>query len=460
MSTQRIGKYTIVRKLGSGAMGTVYEGFDPDIERRVAIKTLHRNLIDGMSGQEFLARFKREAQAAARCMHPNIVTVLEYGQTNETPFIVMEFVEGQSLDQFLNGYPRLTLKQVIGLFLHVLRGLHAAHRQGIIHRDVKPSNVMITVEGVVKLGDFGIARITADAHQTQTHQLLGTPRYMSPEQAYGSELDQRSDLYSATLVLMELLRHLQDENLRRVPLPEHLTLPASGHIHTGQLFPEIFLPVLTRGLASNPASRFADAQQFANALKDIVDGRPAMGTAAFASASAETQEYHPTQNRDVIPRTLPANLEHLAVEYLGPLAYNLIRYAQSSSGSGEGVLSALAARIADDQERQRFIVRWRQLQRNDRGSYSSLPGADAVSLASADRARLRGAAAGMQLTEDTISLLAYHYAHFIGPLAPRLVRYQLTQSRNVQELLQNLADKIPNTRERQTFLQKARGLLG
>ncbi|NNE63332.1 MAG: serine/threonine protein kinase, partial [Gammaproteobacteria bacterium] len=176
-----IGKYQIRSSLGEGAMGVVYEGYDPDIERRVAIKILHPHLINEKHGEEFLARFKREAKSAARCVHPNVVTVLEYGQDNDMPYIVMEFVEGFSLDQVIKRGRAITLQSTLSVISGLLKALEAAHKLDIVHRDIKAANVMILKDSRdIKLADFGIARIAESAELTMTGAVVGTPKYMAP----------------------------------------------------------------------------------------------------------------------------------------------------------------------------------------------------------------------------------------------------------------------------------------
>ena len=175
---QQIGKYRIEGVLGHGAMGVVYRGVDDTLQRPVAIKTIHAHLLDDAFGEQLLQRFKTEALAAARCQHSNIVTVYDFGQHEGMPYIAMEFVKGRGLDDILkdaNG--ALPLKRINTLVMGICRGLHYAHQQGIVHRDMKPANVMVLEGDAVKIADFGIARLpTSDL--TQIGSQLGTPSYM------------------------------------------------------------------------------------------------------------------------------------------------------------------------------------------------------------------------------------------------------------------------------------------
>jgi serine/threonine-protein kinase len=192
---ESLGKYEIKRPLGRGAMGTVYEGWDPIIARRVAIKTVKLpDNADDPETEEALARFRREAQAAGRLIHPNIVGVFDYGETNDLAYIVMEFVDGPPLKSVLDKQERFALPDIVRVMEDLLTGLQFSHDRGVVHRDIKPANVMLTSTGQAKIADFGIARIESSS-MTQAGTLLGTPAYMSPEQFMGQVVDARTDIY-------------------------------------------------------------------------------------------------------------------------------------------------------------------------------------------------------------------------------------------------------------------------
>ena len=200
---QKIGKYDIVAPLGKGAMGVVYKAFDPMIKRFVALKTIHLGFTEPPD-DDIAQRFHREAQAAGNLNHQNIVGIYEYGEDAGRAFIAMQYVEGQTLVDLLKGKHRFSLADIQLILSSVLAALDYSHRKGVIHRDVKPGNIMRDNTGTVKVMDFGIARIES-SELTQTGTILGTPGYMSPEQLLGETVDLRSDLYSAGIVLYELL---------------------------------------------------------------------------------------------------------------------------------------------------------------------------------------------------------------------------------------------------------------
>src|SRR4029077_1389763 len=184
-------------------MGVVFKARDPQIGRLVALKTITAGLADS---EELLARFYREARAAGGLQHPNVGTVYEMGDAEGAPFIAMEYLEGESLEELIERRAKLSLAQRLSYIVQTCRALDYAHRRGIVHRDIKPGNIMVTIEGAVKVVDFGIARLV-DTSKTQTGTLLGTLGYMSPQQLRGKHADERSDIWSVGVVLYELLAY-------------------------------------------------------------------------------------------------------------------------------------------------------------------------------------------------------------------------------------------------------------
>ncbi|MDO8412657.1 MAG: serine/threonine-protein kinase, partial [Gallionellaceae bacterium] len=199
-----LGRYEIVSELGQGAMGVVYKAKDPLIDRIVAIKTINLSLAQEEK-DEYEARFYQEAKAAGRLSHPNIVTIYDVGKSEDIAYIAMEFLEGRELRSILNDGQMLPVMQVIKIVTQVAQGLAYAHDKGIVHRDVKPANIMVMTDGHAKITDFGIARMASAAVRTQTGMVLGSPKYMSPEQVMGRQTDQRSDIFSLGVMLYEML---------------------------------------------------------------------------------------------------------------------------------------------------------------------------------------------------------------------------------------------------------------
>jgi serine/threonine-protein kinase len=269
-SPATLGKYQIRGVLGRGAMGTVYDGWDPVIGRRVAIKTVRLLGDADPEVQEGLERFKREAQAAGRLTHPNIVGVYDYGETDETAYIVMEFVEGPSLKDLLDARERFPIEETARIMDQVLAGLQFSHEHGVVHRDIKPGNVMLAKGGRVKLADFGIARIESSV-MTQDGTMLGTPAYMSPEQLMAQTVDARSDIYSAGVMLYQLLTGerpfeggltaIIHKALNTVPpRPSEIAVTAPPNLD----------PVVARAMSKRPADRYPSADSFAQALRTAI----------------------------------------------------------------------------------------------------------------------------------------------------------------------------------------------
>jgi serine/threonine protein kinase len=200
---KKLGKYELIEIVGRGAMGEVYKAHDPLIGRLVALKTITK----GLAGRpDLLERFNQEARSAGTLQHPNIVTIYELGQEGETPFIAMEFLEGESLESLIERRPTLSVQEKLNHVIPVCRALNFAHKRGVIHRDIKPANVMLTKEGRIKVVDFGIAR-QIDSNLTQTDSIIGTLAYMSPQQIRGERADARSDIWATGVMLYELLTY-------------------------------------------------------------------------------------------------------------------------------------------------------------------------------------------------------------------------------------------------------------
>jgi serine/threonine-protein kinase len=197
----KIGRYEIIERVGRGGMGAVYRGRDSVLDREVAIKVMSA---DFAADETSRPRFYREARSAAKLQHRNIVTIFEFGEEDETPFIVMEFLRGQDLSKRMRAMPPLTLEQKIDVIAELCTGLHFAHEQGVIHRDVKPANIWLVPDGSVKLLDFGIAK-SSTSTMTRQGSVFGSISYMSPEQVNGSNVDGRADIFAAGVVLYELL---------------------------------------------------------------------------------------------------------------------------------------------------------------------------------------------------------------------------------------------------------------
>ncbi len=269
-TVKKLGRYDIVRVLGKGAMGVVYEARDPNLNRKVAIKTVRVDSLAKDEAAEYELRFRTEAHSAARLQHPNIVSVYDSDRDGDTPFLVMEFVKGEDLKHYLDSGQRYTLEQSVRMMRDLLAALDYAHQRKIIHRDIKPANLLIEADGRVKLTDFGVARIQDSGEATRTQGgMVGTLKYMSPEQVEGKTVDALSDLYSAGIVLYQLLTDRRpfdgDSYFSIVNQITNQNPPAPSSIN--QMLPTAVDAVVARALAKDKTQRFASAQDFSLALQ-------------------------------------------------------------------------------------------------------------------------------------------------------------------------------------------------
>ena len=285
----KLGKYEIRRELGRGAMGIVYEGFDPFIERTVAIKTVQKSLIDKSEEPETLGRFRREAQAAGRLSHPNIVAVYEYGEDSEVAFIAMEYIVGVELKEQFDKGKIFQPSEYLKVMVQLLDALEYSHARGVVHRDIKPANILITGEGQVKIADFGIARIES-SDLTQVGTVLGTPSYMSPEQFLGQEVDRRSDIFSAGVILYQILagaRPFNGSNMNVIMNKVLKEAPPDLCILNPSI-PVALKRVVEKAMAKRPADRFQTAAEFREALEIAVESSAGVVTPSRTSANEQT----------------------------------------------------------------------------------------------------------------------------------------------------------------------------
>ena len=302
---QKLGKYEIRRELGSGAMGVVYEGWDPGIARRVAIKTVKRDQLDRAEAGEILARFQREAQAAGRLSHPNIVAIYEYGEEagaeGSTAFIAMEFIEGRELKDHFDADERFPLPEIGRIMGQLLAALGHAHQHGIVHRDIKPANIILLKDGTVKVADFGIARIES-SNLTQAGAVLGTPAYMSPEQFMGQTVDGRSDLFSAAVILYQFLTGDKPftgtlTTIMHKVLKEEPPAPSELNVQV----PRPFDALMQRALAKRPEERFQTATEFAAAITAALASKPVDVDATVIGCDATVTALTPPTPAEMSP---------------------------------------------------------------------------------------------------------------------------------------------------------------
>jgi eukaryotic-like serine/threonine-protein kinase len=402
-------------------MGMIYLAHDPVIDRKVAIKLIRADLLGGEERADYLARFQREAQAAGRCAHPNIVAIYDFAVHEGNPFLAMEYVEGSNLSQVLARSGRFSPASAAALIGQVLDALDCAHGFGIVHRDVKPANILLLADGRVKMTDFGISRLDSSA-LTQTGSVIGTPSYMSPEQCRGEPADARSDLFCVGVVLYELLsgaRPFAGRNVTEIALQVMNQPPADIRTINPGLSASL-VAVIERAIAKQPEGRFATAAEMAASLRQSVQGAP-----------------EDTGDRTVVmPRGQPAfteatltTLERKLARHVGPIAHHLVQTAARRAGSLEELHDIVAQRIDQPELRTRF--------RQDLSPTASAATSRAV------------APALVQLGERELAV-------FVGPIARILTKRALATATSPDDFWQLLASHIERDADRRVFLSKRR----
>jgi serine/threonine protein kinase len=402
-----VGPYPIRGVVGSGAMGMVYLAHDPAIDRPVAIKTIHRRLLESSDDDpSVVARFRVEAKAAGRLTHRNIVPVYQFGEDKDCAYIVMEYVAGRNLRDYIHAPRKLDVAQVLCLMLQLLDGLHYAHERGIVHRDIKPANLLVADDGRLKITDFGIAR-TESSNLTRGTSVIGSPGYIAPEQYTNSEVDRRVDVFSAGVLLYQMLSGTTpfvgtDEAIMyKIVYEPHK--PLSEVTNDPALEP--FDAVLDRALAKDPAQRYATAVAMRAALQALateavpdvlppdillaprlkgVETTPAEAKERDSSApsrpgaasvppaiDAATMPLTPLTPSRALPATSPpsvpvptgwdsaalAEIERELAQHVGPVARVLVRRAARGLTSLGAVRQAVAGAIDDFEARERFLAK-------------------------------------------------------------------------------------------------------
>ena len=306
---KQLGRYKVSGVLGKGAMGLVYDGLDPTLNRRVAIKTILTRNLDESTAKHYAMRFQREVRAVARINHPNIVQVYDFGQEGDLAYIVMEHIEGKELKDSFDKKEGFDLGTTFRLMQELLGALDYAHEAGVIHRDIKPANVMVDQKGHAKLTDFGVARIEdpdGGAEATRAGAVIGTPSYMSPEQIQGQPIDRRTDIFSAGVLFYQLLTGQKPFEgtqwaLAKKIIQDDPVWPS----HVVQI-PQTIDRVVARALAKAPEHRYQKASEFAADLKRIMQGQepqatmppPASRPAAAAPSAAEKEFWDGVKDSD------------------------------------------------------------------------------------------------------------------------------------------------------------------
>lgn len=437
---EKVGKYRIDGILGEGAMGVVYRGHDPDIDRVVAIKTIHAHLIRSSGGNEagsedWLERFAREARAAGRCLHANLVTIFDYLQQDGAPYIVMEYVDARTLEDRIKNDALPGLAEVGRVMNQVLMGLSAIHGVGIVHRDMKPANVMLTADGMVKLADFGVARF--DKLEATGGGMIGTPSYMSPEQFSGGEIDHRADIYACGAVLYELVSGRKPFIANGLPAlmqkvlagdPPPLTDQATG-------VPEELDRIVRKALAAKPEERFQSASSFRVALNTCLEGmvEGSEKRDRLAAPVTEITGVGTTMIERLSQNSL-ARIEAELVSQIGPMGRVLARRSAQSSTDVNKMIELLVAEVKDLDVSETLRRRL-------------------VSVIEETGPSVDASGAPVMISADVRELMIRALTPYVGPIAKVLVKRAAAKARSVADLRDALASEISSETDRAEFLR-------
>ena len=443
MNTVRsIGRYRIEALLGTGAMGEVYRAHDPAIDRLVAIKVVRPELVAGSGGAQLLERFRREARAAGRRLHPNIVAIWDFGDDNGTPLLVMELVEGQSLDQLIKSCGSLEPRRSVAIITQVLSALGFAHASGIVHRDIKPSNIMVLPGEQVKVADFGIARLEASEF-TIVGDLLGTPAYMAPEQLSGGPIDHRTDLFATGVILFEMLTGVKPFRGKSITEiisfmerrgPEDIRALNPG-------VPEAMKHVIGKSVAFDPAQRYADAAAFSKAVADAMAALPGESPPPAANA-AQTISDEASFSPELLRQT-----ERDLATFIGPMASIAVKRAVRNASDLLALYELLARHVADPKDRAEFLARGRQ--RAAAGLGRPRPPPEPAPAQTIER---KSVSPAQSPNPASIVAIESDLTRYIGPIARILVKRELGKFESLAKLCLVLATHIPDERERRAFL--------
>ncbi|OGA54599.1 MAG: hypothetical protein A3F74_22410 [Betaproteobacteria bacterium RIFCSPLOWO2_12_FULL_62_58] len=460
---ERLGKYNVTEVLGKGAMGIVYKAFDPHIRRAVAIKTIRKELIDDDRADEMIARFRNEAQAAGRLSHPGIVAVYEYGEDDALSYIAMEYVQGNPLREYFNRNTRFEERDLVSIMAQLLDALDYSHQQGVVHRDIKPANIIIMTNGRLKIADFGIARIDSST-LTQIGAVMGTPGYMAPEQYSGDTVDWRADIFSAGVVLYQLLTGQKPfsgtaESVAYKICHENPPPPSQADPGRGW---ERYDPLTANALAKDPDARYQTAAAFRAAILDsyaapvspVVSEETVMTEIVPTVIRPEpTQPSQWSTGAKTPVKTIPPpgwdsavlkQVEAQLARFVGPVAKVLVKRGATGTNDIAALYALLADNLPSPVEKKAFLAGRTEVQATLPPAPEPRPSAPLTGPGP------RGAP--IAVTPETAEKATRLLAAYLGPIARFVVKKAMAQAVDRRQFYEILADSLPNEADRTRFL--------
>jgi serine/threonine-protein kinase len=495
---QKIGKYRIDGVLGTGAMGVVYKAWDANIARTVALKTIRRELLDGLQEGEIVARFRNEAQASGRLMHPNIVAVYDFGEFEDTTYIAMEYVDGTPLGSFLNKDAPMDLAASVTCITQLLRALDYAHARGVVHRDIKPANILITPDAQVKITDFGIAKIESST-LTQVGAVIGTPSYMSPEQFKGESVDGRSDLFAVGIVLYQMLTGVRPFSGPASTVMHQIIneTPVAPSVRRPELHPA-FDAVVQKAMAKRIEDRYPGAQAFLEALaaahlqhnggQPLTEEDNERTVLAFQRpAPAPVSVPEPGRAATSQPGGVPAHgsgistgsqaltgatpewllalapdLQVALSTQIGPVAKLVLKNAARDALDLDDLCAKLLPHIGSEAGRTQFQDGVREIKKkhglstlSTMGGRSNVQNTGRTQLGQPSQlTQMTGLPTLLQLSPELMEAAQQKLAVYVGPIAKVLAKRASKMTGNANEFYRLLAENLPDAEDRARFLKE------
>jgi serine/threonine protein kinase len=455
---ERLGKYSIQEVLGKGAMGVVYKAFDPHIRRTVALKVIRKEFLEDDEAATLMARFKNEAQAAGRLSHPGIVAVYEYGEEDTVAYIAMEYVQGKGLREYFQRGTRFGLSDIVSIMTRLLDALGYAHEEGVVHRDVKPANIIIMSNGKLKVADFGIAHLDS-SNLTHVGTIMGTPGYMAPEQYTGASIDRRVDVFSAGVVLYQLLTGVKPFTGSIETVAYRICF--EPHVDPSKLVPELestkFDGVVGKALAKTPEKRYRTAQEFLESILDAFSApvSPALSKEIILDEAspppAGSGSPRPSQSQtDSLPggtsvpptgwnAALLEQIEQQLTRYLGPMARVTVKRGAKTTTELGALYSLLAEDLGSAQDRKDFLAGKDRL--------------EGVPLAKSKSATDKQAGVAGLLTPQEIDQATRQLATYLGPISRIVVKKVAAEATGRKQFYSMLAEHLGSEGDRERFLR-------